>query len=210
MSYSILPLLLALTVAASPAAPEGADPEAVRLVQDAAGHFDRAGLVQVDVVTRTGRYRLRREAGVGVEIESTTVPHMLIRGESIWIRPAAGAPWMLQSEAPFTAREALDDLDRRSVPATADALRARLAAATAVRLADPVPDEVGCAARGVLIDEVGASPARPSQLELRMCADDGRPLGARMYRPWGPVPGPVEDATYVLSADGALPDPAAG
>ncbi len=182
------------------------DPEALRVVEVAAGHFERAALVEADVAVADGHVRLRREDGVGVEIQAHD-RNVLIRHERIWTRADASAEWILEKAPPVAAAQAFADLDRTSVPLTAAALRARAATASSVRDLGLLPDEDGCAVRGVLIESADVVPGLVVELELRVCADDLHPVGARLRRPGGASPGPYEDAVYTLQADGQLPDP---
>lgn len=215
MRTVLLALLSALALAAIPslaaaakAAPAVRDPEALRIIEAVARHFERSALVEAEVtlVAEGVRARVRRQAAVGVELQSAE-RHLLIRGDTVWTRPDASADWTVDKAPVMGAAEGLVALDLSSVPLTAAALRARAAEAASVRLLGALPDEDGCAIRGVLLEQAGRAGVRAVQLELRVCADDLHPVGARLR--WiGPgAPEPREDAIYTLQADGQLPDP---
>lgn len=187
------------------------DPEVLRVIETVAGHFERASLVEAEVTLGEGlastRIRLRRQAAVGVEIQAPDA-NLLVRGERIWSRPTASDGWTLEKSPPLGAAEMLAELDRTAVPLTAASLRAWTDGASSVRALGALPDEAGCAVRGVLLEQAGGQGAPTVQLELRVCVDDLHPVGARLRRIGGGASVIArEEAVYTLQADAQLADP---
>lgn len=213
-------LFAACCAAAAPAAFAGVaakgaagphDPEALRVIASVAGHFERASLVEAEVTLGEGlattHMRLRRQAAVGVEIQAPDV-HLLVRGDSVWMRPTTGDAWAFQKGQAMDAAGILAELDRSAVPLTAASLRAWTDGASSVRALGALPDEAGCAMRGVLLEQAGGQGAPTVQLELRVCADDLHPVGARLRRIGEGAPVIArEEAVYTLHADAQLADP---